>query len=519
MSDPETDSPLRTAVADALQERGLIASTAEIKEWSIWPTRDCDVAVRVTSPGRVSRLKDDNALGITKRVERAGHYINIWLDLDELVAAAALASRPVPNVPSVSRRIAVEHTSLTPVYPLNIATFRSTALGSALSRIASSQGERVASYFWVEDEAAQLALVTDAICHLRLGVSSGSTYFPSGKSDHVLGRLLVLARHLRGRIGTDPEALARMFPLAASPDVHALAGMSFEEPFLQSADRRAVALEMATRCVEGFTETFKVAGVEQPQYVLGSEEIRGERLVRAMDSLRDFDRASPEGPRYTTEALAPSYLVRNIAWFSWLAEHADELIIVAPARQRLVVERAAEVLLAQDRSGTAVSPVLFGDVVDVSGELDRPSHGRFTSVDGYLASEGKRLGWREDSVASSLKLHLLSKGPSHRVVLDPGSNATHALAMGVHRALEAGGSRSTSADALRRACKRVADHESVVRLARERLDPSVLVRDLESLARITQSLRDQEVHQITCDALLRLLHLLDIRWEDSMGTV
>jgi hypothetical protein len=519
-------SILRAAITDALVARRLIADSAAISEWSVWPRRQCDVAVRINSQCWSEMREASAPFGdIIARVQPEAPYLNIWLDTELLLRLARLSCRPgrFDGAAASSQhavRVAIEHTSLTPAYPLNIATFRSSAIGVALEAMKSAGGACVSCYFWVEDEAAQLGMLAAAIRHLQEENSEARDHFPAGKPDHVLGRMLVLARRAVRGGAVSPASLRAMFPLADGPGETALDRLVAIDPFMRESESRDISRALALRCLKGYGITFDLAGMRQPTYILGSDEVSGDRVIRAMDMLRRFELASPSGPRLDTEALAPSYLVRNVAWFDWLAERSTEVVIVAPARQREVINRAAEVVRECADREAAVVTVLFGDVVNADGDLDRPSEGRFHSVDGFVATEAARLGWQPVDVAASLRLFLLSKGPGHRLVVGGDLANVHSVAMSIHRLREGGACGNDDPMTLRMLAKRLLDLDYAVAMAAVRLDPSILVREMDEIARSAAGVAAPDVRSLGASAIDALLGLIGFepRVAGALGT-
>lgn len=507
MHEAEQQSILRRTIANDLVSLGFLNHSEAIASWDIWPNRDCDVAVRVTGPVRVTTDTDESSTSLVGEVEAVGQYLNIRLRLASLIELVGSVSFGLQPTESAAMPAAIEHTSLTPAYPINLATFRSTAIGVALGGLLRNRGYDPKSYFWVEDEAAQMRLLHEVASYLRR--KGMPTDLPHGKPDHVLGRLLVQARYAMRGATADDEILSRMFPEAIGPPSDSLDGFSVTDPYATSEAVREGSKLLAAKCLSGFSDTFESTGVAAPEYVLGSVELQGERLVRAWDWQRSHERASAAGPAYITESGGPSYLIRNVAWFDWLMERADSVIVVVPARQEAVVERAVEIVRHGAGERVPIVHVPFGDVLNEDGKLDRPSAGRFTSVDEFLVHESERLGWSTLEVAASLRLFLLARSPRNQIVLGD-RNHMHDTARAIHR-LTTGDEEGDDSERMRRVCKRLLDLGHAIHVATERLDPSLIVREVDALARDAAIGCLPSVRGCARDAVRELLELLGFR--------
>lgn len=402
---------------DLLMATQVISQGSEVQEITYFPRSDADLAFRMRSPLQLAKPPDDRTLtnSLINHIDVNGHYINITLN------CARVAEQVLADVEAAGNRygydwrfggqqVAIEHTSINPVYPINVATFRSSAIGNALARLFASYGASVETHFWVEDMSRQLLVVLDGLRALSLSPRDLSEL--PGKSDHTLGIIfastLYCARH-SPHCG-DIQLLREMFPLSDfTPSFQS--DVQLTDHHALDAPARALTREICLSCVQGFEQTFKDAGISVDVYDFEAAELDS---IAISDIIQRIDRDAIPNllkvlPRVSEDRQASNYLLRNVAYYWSRARRCSRFISVVPQRQRSILEQAA--LMAQIVSTPAkVAPidlVFFGDVSIAPIDLDTIAGGVFHSVDYFLFHHSDELKVPVYCVADSLKFALL----------------------------------------------------------------------------------------------------------------
>ncbi|MBI4340783.1 MAG: arginine--tRNA ligase [Candidatus Omnitrophica bacterium] len=115
------------------------------------------------SEALLARCRQQPWGGLIDRVEAKGGYLNVFLSQSALaqVVEAVLAQQQafgtLPADPSCS--INIEFVSANPTGPLSVAHGRQAAVGDALARLLRSQGLRVTTEYYLNDEGRQVELL------------------------------------------------------------------------------------------------------------------------------------------------------------------------------------------------------------------------------------------------------------------------------------------------------------------------------------------------------------------------
>lgn len=317
-----------------------------------------------------------------------GNYLNVSIRDEVLVNQIVKRVRENTRfgiTPIIEHSIIVEHTSLTPVYPINMATFRSSVLGNALIHYCKAHGAIVHTHYLVSDMARNVRLATDYL--------NKNSLFLRGKVDHICAWIYCMALNQIDKF-EKIDKLKFMFPKCLDNNE------SIELPdFIYTAQ------DYCNKCITGHIDTLKKAGIFID--ILDYESV----------SISNFMNCSVD------LALLPdngnnSYLLSNVAYYSQLSSQADISYSVVSIRQRNVINKSISLL--NSTNITNIVPIYFNDVAsNLSHEdIDVIKDGVFHSIDGYIDEICKKFNISIDEGYSALKLMFLSIKPSEKIVID-----------------------------------------------------------------------------------------------------
>ncbi len=134
-----------------------------------------DVAQRLVSLLQ-QRCNAPPVRGLVERIEGKGGFVNVFLSHQALLHVLAqihrAASRYGHSHVGSGQPILIEFVSANPTGPLSIAHGRQAAVGDALARVLRSQGHRVTTEYYLNDEGRQIELLGRSLevrCRERLG--------------------------------------------------------------------------------------------------------------------------------------------------------------------------------------------------------------------------------------------------------------------------------------------------------------------------------------------------------------
>lgn len=403
---------VRDAVIDSLLEIGLLASRADIQEVIYFRASRADISLR-RRRGTLALPNVPVSIGPIREVEVSGPYLNVVLN-DEYLEEAVLQSiaREGPSFGFDSSltgsRWVIEHTSINPVYPINVATFRSSVIGNALAHSCVRRGAVVKTHFWVEDSSRHVKLVVDGLRAMNETVDSLAAMH--GKTDHVIGAVFAAALYKsRGRDQTFIDArLRQMFPRA-----HFVPSFGEERAATRDANAGA-SVEVECRaisdlCVRGFEGTFEAADISVDSYDVESEECTGQVLHDVLQRFNDRkDQGVDVGGLHETDLDPSSYLARNVAYYRARLEGGDRVVSVVSHRQRDLMGRVLLLLriLWPEMAGN-LQIMFFGDVTIGEAGLDSVSNGVFHPVDDLVSEHAVALGVTHKLIFASLQFALL----------------------------------------------------------------------------------------------------------------
>jgi arginyl-tRNA synthetase len=320
-----------------------------------------------------------------------GHYVNIRFDSDAVSDLVEEAIKLPTRRPTSRMSYAVEHTGLLPVYPLNMATCRSTIIGDIIARAVASNGGKASPRYYLDDRCRHLNLV--GLRH---------TKYPNIKLDHAIGR--AFAEGLAESKGTETaraERLAQIvFPKTTGSDAALIA-----RDYCSGLDAWKT----------GVSQTLDAMGVLPQHFDLESEHTSVDAVKRIYSLLVEHSEPPPHvlRPIYTNGTIP--YIYRSAVYYAGLLARFDNIISVVSARQRAHIESAkyfATTIVGAEPS--RIQFVYFDGVLS-NGLHDSVADGRFVSIDSVIAKLQAKFGASQRGAADLLRLCIASHA-SHRPI-------------------------------------------------------------------------------------------------------
>lgn len=393
-------------IIDELVRLKILPQDASVQSVIFFPSApydEYDCAIRVFE--RLQQNTDARSDSkLISRWEMMGNYLNICFYPDEfcreLVSFIDDFSLRAENK-YYGKKIAVEHTSITPIYPINLATYRSTVIGEAIKNLLVLAGANVETHFYVEDMARQFDLLrrgVAAISEADLSLRDGD------KIDHQIGRIFTTSYVVDCKENGRPIPIAAHKMNAMFPFSHPISIDSLRE------DCRYTDKELCQMCLDGIKQTLNEVGIEIAQYDFESECLQeGIEYAHFKDS---------EVMRLLfANSLRIPYNVRNCAYFSFLMKNNDWVFSVISNRQRAVICDSLDFF----KSANTINISYFDDVIVNNGEaqaIDLIREGVFHSLDWYLKAGSAIYGRSYRDVNRALKLKLLSTNNNKACFID-----------------------------------------------------------------------------------------------------
>lgn len=288
---------------------------------------------------------------LVDKVEITGRFLNIWL------LASAAEHLPARSRPLAGKTCAVEHTSITPCYPVNVATARSSVIGEMLRRCLSLLGADARGHFWLEENAYQTSSIRIAPSVRRLA--------DHGKADHVVGTVF-----RNNIIGATSSQDSQPFPFAhdSAGTIHDPEG----RPYLPH-DIEEVRLSYAA--------TLASLGVRHVHFDM--ENAVSSNWLSVLTALSSRSGTARElAGILQPQAARPRYLLRSLSYYVYLMERNDIVISVVPKRQEGTLVKAAEYAQIVAPEGGFLRLHFYGDVT-FDGLRDSVRSGFFHAIDDY----------------------------------------------------------------------------------------------------------------------------------------
>lgn len=358
----------------------LIANLSDALGANLWdliegidyrPPNQADLALHLTSPVPRLEFRSD----FLRQYGQTGVFLNLHLDPTVLALRRESVDR------GASRRVAIEHTSLVPAYPINVATFRSSVIGEWIRRSLDFLGHEAHCHCWIETQARQLVLLS----HEWSGRRS------AGKQDHAAGLLFMCGVHGANPHASEVASRAReLFPLHGP----------LEDLPPDSGAALVGNLALAQRVAGGWSSTFAEWGFAIPEYDFDSE-IRDAAQGLA---LLETDRGSTQ---LIEGSASLNYLDRNVRYYTYLLLGHESVYSIVPERQAKVCERASVIATSRlQRDPSDLKVHAYGDV-HIDGSLDSTRELRYHPIDSYVEA-GRRVAPSDEAIHRALTGRFLS---------------------------------------------------------------------------------------------------------------
>ena len=399
-------------IIEKLVEYGLIQSITVVQGLSFNPPKpydgyDCSIRVAdggISNSAASSKKYAENS--IVKEHCIIGNYINIYFNtkrLADILVEHINSSKANYGFPSLFENLtlAIEHTSMTPVYPINIATQRSSVIGNALKSTYAKLGATVTTHFFVEDMARNISLLQQGLLAMGLEKDVSENHFPENeKKDHFLGKAFVLSYYI---IKDEHLLIQEKLDLMFLPS-----NLKIPEDFQVVKDSIVAAKDMLSEetnkklcdiCVEGHKETMEITGTMVDEFDYETKVV----LAMQADDFKD----SSYGQAVLSHSVKVPYFIRNLAYFSYLQKKHNKVISVISRRQKETLDETLDSI----RDSSNIEIVYFGDVLisddDESNVLDVIRDGVFHSVDQYIHVMTDLYKQPIDVIVTALKLKML----------------------------------------------------------------------------------------------------------------
>jgi hypothetical protein len=277
-----------------------------------------------------------------RNVSVIGSYVNVTLSQEAIQHIQIIK-------PLVNKTVCVEHTSMTPCYPINLATARSLIIGEQVRRCAALLGATTTGRFWVEESARQLTAVKIPAIH--------NTLEKIGKADHVVGYYFVAG------VGTTENA-EQSFP-------------NIEVPYYQYL--RDMNMKDILEVTEAYTTTAEKAGVRS---IVFDYEHNVIAKLRELGFMVDINRITAAD----TESETGNYLKRSLMYYVYLLCISDIAISIVPISQIKLLNEARRLSLQiTGKPEQSLIVIYYGDLL-IEGKKDAPKKGIFHTLDAVLES-------------------------------------------------------------------------------------------------------------------------------------
>lgn len=394
-------------IIEELINIGIITDNSCVQSISFFPPppyNQYDCSVRISCCDSISDRIRLHCSTFIDKCEAVGNYINIVFNLEGVLSRLhtyvfnETCQFGFEENKYTCLRVAIEHTSITPVYPINLATFRSSAIGEALKNLMLFWGACVNTHFFVEDLARQLDLLEYGFSKTGIELDELGE---QEKVDHLLGRIFVLAYLESHPYSPAAEKLDDMFPYSRSAYLNS--DLSDCAVFNQKE-------YLCERCMHGIKQTLVNTGIEIDYFDLESKFTNS--IIP--DAFKE--------PTIIQELLENSkkipYYLRNCAYFSRMAGQYDHFFTVISDRQRATINDTLDALAENDN----IHAIFFGDVLisddDETNALDSIKEGTFHSVDQYISVMTDLYHVTSDVIIDALKYKILSTKLSKGCFID-----------------------------------------------------------------------------------------------------
>lgn len=365
-----------TMFLEEIKKSGFLSSLKEVQTVKFSLPRQYkgfDCAIRLSDANNVSIGEKKLLPNFIKDYTKIGNYINFVFDNIKFsrwcweIIDCILSN----NHQLQEGKIVVEHTSLTPAYPINVATFRGSVIGDALVRGFRHINKSVTADYFVEDTARQLDWIPILFDEGKLA-SLGS------KIDHCYGRYFAEQCKKNKNIELTLDEIKSMFPYG---------DYNHDNPCLsKTSDKQQV----GNCCLKGNLETLSKAGIK-------------------------FDSFHYESCIIGNDKKDISYIEKNAEFYKSLISVSNSVYTVVPRDQSVKIVEA----IRYYNLSKIIKPICFGKVLFTENgqqKTDKISQGRFHSIDAFVNELGEYYHISRNAAFNSIKILLLKENYLENVV-------------------------------------------------------------------------------------------------------
>lgn len=460
-------------ISDLLLESNLIKDHNDIQYISFVPVPpydNFDCAIRCKRiPYNSGELLDNFHSPFVERICLFGNYYNVLFNIGGmeklLVDIASDEDYGYFNA-FVGQYVTVEHTSMTPVYPINLATYRSSVLGSAIAAALGLLGANVKTHYFVEDTARQLYLLSQGTLNCMLNWQC------DGKIDHTIGRIFTISYLLTKGLKPDDKVIDRMFPLAnKNVNIDSLKEKDVSQEYFS---------ELSRLCLKGHEKTLNdsFANIDCFDF---------ERELLGNVDFSIFTNALEIKQLFETDTLP--YHVKNAIYYANLKLHSDIVFSIVSSRQREVIKKSLKEL----SNPLGIKVIHFGDVVvlhDGKRVIDSIRQGFFSSVDQYFINLSSMCAASQSQVCAAIRYQMLSCRSEDTCVLDENSQAAIGLIINYEKLIRqlnehsCNASQTEDTPILHSIVKEICRFEEIVRSFATNFSYPKLITYVENLAKL-----------------------------------
>lgn len=385
-------SPLDVWIIDELIKLKIVRIPYDVQT-IIWfpvaPYNEYSCAVRLkTCPEKHDVIISD----LFEKIDCIGNYVNVKIKNSDLISKVFKTIMCYIDKPKhiIYTDVIVEHTSLTPVYPINLATFRSSVIGNALVSTYREQGSNVSSHYLVSDTARNVDLVLK-----RYSIESVLAGKTTQKNDHTCGIMFCESLKNIGKL-SDNIDLKKMFPYSANASMSSNISGKYSVESLR---------EYCDFCLQGHIETLSNANISVDSFDYESVIIQTIKNNYTLEKDLNLPRD-----------IKGTYLFNNCLYYFTLSKNNCIVFSVISYRQKIIIEKSLSLLKSKN-----IYPVFFNDIVIKKNNqvlTDSIKEGIFHTVDKYIDEASSFLGISNKAAYEALKLLFLSVRNSDKIQLD-----------------------------------------------------------------------------------------------------
>ncbi len=318
------------------------------------------------------------AAGIT--VSTTGPYINFVFGTAYVAGVVEAAFQPdYGQLPDVSGRVCIEHTSANPNGPLHVGHIRNSVIGDTLSRVFRKTGHNIDVQYYLNDMGRQIAIVSWGFDFLDIPQNEGE------KDDHYVARVYVAANRALKADPSIKEEIDRRMGLIEQGDPETV------EKF-----RRAVSL-----CAEGIKVTLNRLNTPHDRFVWESGFVQDGSMVKILNRVEALPESSHDDilavdltecgfkKEYVLRRSDGTsvYAARDLAYHTWKGENFERFIDVLGADHKLI---GAQLQATMKLLGEKAPEIVFFEFVSLPEGSMSTRAGKFISADELLDEVTKK---------------------------------------------------------------------------------------------------------------------------------